>query len=117
MDAEGASAMRSPLLTSALLVVVFTFLPGPTVPRGRAPSAGDEANPRPWPKAGKIEAQPLLAQVRRLQQALDHLGSPLSPEVVAALGKLKPDGDAARVTTAVEALLDPLCLAAVEVTK
>lgn len=66
------------------------------------------------PAVKRVEAQPLLAQVRRLGQALDYLGQPLPAATRQALAALRPnDGDAAAVK--VQALLDPLCLATVEV--
>jgi hypothetical protein len=78
---------------------------------GRAGAAAPPA----WPAAGAVEAQPLLAQVKRVGQALDHLGQPLPPDTRAALDALRADGGDGAVAAAVQSRLDPLCLAAVEV--
>jgi hypothetical protein len=68
-----------------------------------------------FPAVDKVEAQPLLAQAKRVGQALDSLGQPLPKAVKGALAALKEsDGDAA-VTAAVQKHLDPLCLAAVQI--
>ncbi len=67
-----------------------------------------------FPRAGAVDAQPLLASVRRLGDALLALGTPLSSETRVALehaSKLLGDADVVR---AVEAALDPLCVAAVQ---
>ena len=67
------------------------------------------------PKVDKVEAQPLIAQAKRVGQALELLGQPLPKEARDALDALKEsDGDAA-VAAAVQKHLDPLCLAGVQV--
>ncbi len=66
------------------------------------------------PSVKSVEAQPLLAQAKRLAQALDSLGQPLPTTTAESLAALKAkDGDAA--VAKVQALLDPLCFAAVEI--
>jgi hypothetical protein len=68
-----------------------------------------------FPTVDKVEAQPLLAQAKRVGQALDALGQPLPKETKDALAALKEsDGDSA-VAAAVQKHLDPLCLAAVKI--
>jgi hypothetical protein len=68
-----------------------------------------------FPIVEKVEAQPLLAQAKRIGQALDALGQPLQKEAKDALAALKEsDGDEA-VAAAVQKHLDPFCLAAVQV--
>jgi hypothetical protein len=42
-----------------------------------------------WPKAEKVEAQPLIAQAKRIGQALELLGQPLPKEAKDALDALK----------------------------
>ncbi|MGL4550664.1 MAG: CehA/McbA family metallohydrolase [Gemmataceae bacterium] len=67
-----------------------------------------------WPAVKAVEAQPLLAQVKRLDQALGFLGQPLPEATRAGLAALRAkDGEAA--VARAQALLDPHCLAAVEV--
>jgi hypothetical protein len=67
------------------------------------------------PRVASVEAQPLLAQVKRLEQALDMLGDPLP--VKETLQKLKVEQGDTAVATAVQTLLDPLCLVAIEISK
>jgi len=70
-----------------------------------------------WPAVPKVEAQPLLAQARRVAQALDLLGQPLPADAKKALDELKVgDGDE-KVAAAVQKLFDPICVAAVEIGK
>ena len=62
-----------------------------------------------------VESQPLKAQVQRVVQALDLLGAPLTDAQSAAIDDAvaEPDDDAA--VAAVQAVLDPLCLALVNI--
>jgi hypothetical protein len=70
-----------------------------------------------WPTVPSVEAQPLLAQARRVAQALDFLGQPLSAEAKKTLDDLKVgDGDE-KVAAAIQRIFDPLCVAAVEIGK
>jgi hypothetical protein len=62
-----------------------------------------------------VEAQPLLAQVQRLTQTLDDLGSPLSAETRAALERATQETDDQRAVLAVQEALDPLCLLGVRI--
>src|SRR6058998_3456760 len=62
-----------------------------------------------------VEWQPLAAQVERLFEALDYLGSPVSPEIKTEFEQLQQGkGDEAAVEK-VQKLLDPLCLLLVEI--
>ncbi len=65
--------------------------------------------------AGKIEAQPLLAQVTRLQQALEYLGSPLQKSDVAKLEALKKMAPDDHTVHHIQEILDPYCLASVRI--
>jgi hypothetical protein len=58
-----------------------------------------------------VEGQPLAANVRRLEQALDHLGAPLPP----ATRKAMRAACAARDAAAMQRLLDPHVLLAVSI--
>ena len=67
-----------------------------------------------WPLVASVEAQPLLAQVRRLDAAMESLGQPLPAATRTAVATLKEkDGDHA--VARVQELLDPHCLAVVEI--
>jgi hypothetical protein len=63
----------------------------------------------------QVPAQPLLAQVKRLVQSLDYLGSPLKPEDKKALRLLFDRAPDASSVTQVERILDPYCLAQLEI--
>lgn len=65
--------------------------------------------------APPVEAQPLLAQVRRLREALDTLGQPLPAPVRTQLDAAERAGSDAAVTRAVESALDALCLGTVRI--
>src|SRR5690349_9264062 len=60
----------------------------------------------------KVPAQPLLAQVNQLQEALDYLGTPLPAQTKSAIASAAKAGDDAKVSEAIQQALDPLCLLA-----
>ena len=62
-----------------------------------------------------IEPQPFKAQVARVVQALDLAGSPLSAAQQQALDAAMAEQDAVKSLTAIQAVLDPLCLAGVTI--
>lgn len=64
-----------------------------------------------------VTAQPLMAQVKRLETALDTIGDPLSDSIKSSLKALQPEQGDAMVTAAVQKLLDPLCLLSVSINK
>jgi len=79
------------------------------------PLSGAPANePTPLPLVTGVPAQPLVAQMKRLTEALEFLGSPLSAaerkRLEAAAGK--DDGDPARE---IQEVLDPHCLVGVDI--
>jgi hypothetical protein len=80
-------------------------------------SAGDEstAGAQAWPASPPVTAQPLLAQLKRLQEGLAFLGQPLASEITTRLAQLSAADPDKLVTAAVEELLDPLCVAAVAI--
>lgn len=67
------------------------------------------------PKAGNVELQPLAAQARRVADALEFLGQPLSASARAALDKAGSSLDEGAGIAAIQAVLDPLCLVGVTV--
>ena len=67
------------------------------------------------PVITEVEAQPLRAQVLRLVEALDYLGSALQEEdkkQLLALQELEPDG---KMVQTIQNILDPYCLAMVTI--
>jgi hypothetical protein len=65
------------------------------------------------PVVGSVEAQPLKAQAKRIAEALDFVGQPLTKEQAAALAKAAADTDDAAAVEAIQKVFDPLCLAGV----
>src|SRR2546427_5031366 len=99
---EGAS-MTSPLRIMLSIGVAFILPPY---------AAGSEL-----PRVAKVELQPLAAQVQRVAEALDFVGSPLPPADKEALQKAAADGDPARAVDTIQAVLDKHCLAGVRIGK
>jgi hypothetical protein len=69
----------------------------------------------PLPLVEKVEAQPVLAQVGRLSEALDHLGNPLPAPTKAALKRAAQAGDETLSVRLVQEALDPHCLLMVQI--
>jgi hypothetical protein len=74
----------------------------------RAPGAAAGRARQGVPVVEKVEFQPLAAQARRVSEALDSLGAPLSPADRAALEK-------ATTPQAIQAVLDRRCLMVVSI--
>lgn len=66
-------------------------------------------------QVARVEAQPLIAQIKRLTQALEFLGNPLPADRQQALVRALSAEDDASVGNGVQAVLDPLCLAGVTI--
>ncbi|MCI0359428.1 MAG: CehA/McbA family metallohydrolase [Planctomycetaceae bacterium] len=66
------------------------------------------------PMVKEVELQPLMAQVKRVTEALDYLGVPLGAADRAALEAAAKETDAAAATAAVQKVLDPHCLVGVD---
>ena len=81
--------------------------------------AANELPPRSedFPTVNRVETQPLLKSIRRLMEAMSYIGSPLPDSVVTPLEQLSLTDDSKTVTTKVQDLLDPLCIAGVSVTE
>jgi hypothetical protein len=62
-----------------------------------------------------VELQPLTAQVERVFEALDYIGSPVSAETKAACERLKSQTNSEQAALEIQKLLDPLCLLVVEI--
>ena len=66
-------------------------------------------------QVAKVEAQPLIAQIKRLTQALEFLGNPLPVDRQQALARALSAEDDDSIGNGVQAVLDPLCLAGVTI--
>ena len=62
-----------------------------------------------------VEPQPLHAQVTRIAEALEFLGTPLTGEQLDALEAARNDGDTVAGIRRVQEVLDPLCLVGVNI--
>jgi hypothetical protein len=65
--------------------------------------------------AGGVDVQPLLAQVRRLAEAMDYLGEPFGNEELRQLRAVDELTDPAQVEAALDSALGPRCLAEVRI--
>lgn len=68
-----------------------------------------------WPVVTKVEQQPLAAATERLIQALQYVGSPLSDADRTKLEAAIKLADAKESIKQIQAVLDPLCVAAVTI--
>jgi hypothetical protein len=87
----------------ALLTALFLVIAGPVT--------ADE----PLELVRGVELQPLKANMQRITQALEMLGSPLNKEQQAAFDAAAAEKDADKAILAIQKALDPLCLAGVTV--
>ena len=69
------------------------------------------------PQVERVDAQPLLLITNRLGEALQSMGAPLTPDQMAILEDLKSEPNDSKITTKIQQLLDPMCLAAIEIFK
>ena len=67
------------------------------------------------PLVGEIEQQPLVAATKRLIEALEFVGSPVSAEQKSALQAAMKDTNAVASAKAIQKILDPMCLVAVTI--
>jgi hypothetical protein len=67
------------------------------------------------PQADEVEAQPFVAQARRLVEAMEYLGEPFSAEDRRAIERAAEDEDAARGVAAMQAVLDRRVLLRVDI--
>ena len=69
----------------------------------------------PLPIVTGLELQPLVAQTKRVVQALELVGSPLVPAQQTAIDRALENTDAAQAAKEIQAVLDPLCIAGVNI--
>lgn len=72
------------------------------------------AYPASWPQVTEVEAQPLIASIKRLSTALQLAGSPLDASIQPRLEQAYAANDADAIKQLQE-VLDPLCVAAVSI--
>lgn len=86
-----------------LLIVLFALTPMVVTPVTEAS------------KAEQVELQPLAAQVKRLLETLDYLGTPLRAPDKEALNRALADSDQGRAVGAIKDVLDKYCLVEVQI--
>ena len=69
----------------------------------------------PLPIEKNVEWQPFAAQINRLLEATDYLGSPFSAAEKSGLEAAMKDGDPARASAKVQEILDAHCLFAIQI--
>src|SRR5258708_5489612 len=62
----------------------------------------------------EVEWQPLAAQVERVIEAMDYMGSALAPEIKSTFEKLRAGNGSNSPSEEIQKVLDPLCLYLVE---
>jgi hypothetical protein len=75
---------------------------------------------QPFPAAGaeaisSVDRQPLTAQVERIFEAMDYVGSSFGRAVKAELNRIRQEKDDARAVEDIQNLLDPFCLLTVDI--
>ncbi|HEY0173628.1 MAG TPA: CehA/McbA family metallohydrolase [Pyrinomonadaceae bacterium] len=101
MSVKPAIRVALPALMSALLSWLCLLCAAPRA------SAG--------PQSDEVEAQPFVAQARRLVEAMEYLGEPFSPEDRRAIERAAEDEDTARGVAAMQSVLDRRVLLRVEI--
>src|SRR5438045_1046807 len=69
----------------------------------------------PAPAVTGVDWQPLAAQVERIFEAMDYVGSPITPETKTEFEKMRAGTNPEPSVEAIQKLLDPLCLLLVEI--
>ncbi len=106
------------LWTAHVEVPVEGAVVEPAPPQVEIPAKPAELTSAPeqsWPMVDRVDAQPLLLQIHRLTEALDYIGNPLPDETKEKLRALANVDDDGEVAATIQQLLDPICLAAVEI--
>lgn len=67
------------------------------------------------PLVSNVDAQPLKAQVKRVVESLEFLGQPLTPAQQQSLAAALAEKDDAAAVKGLQTLLDPLCIAGVNI--
>ena len=72
------------------------------------------ATAQDWPEVGNVDRQPLVESTKRVIEALDYVGRPISDEDRATLERAMADENS-RLLRIVQDTLDPYCLAGVHI--
>ena len=100
-------------LASLLVAAAGILTPRPAPAGSSVPAAEAARGALLLPPPANVDAQPLLAQARRVEEALEGLGTPLPPESRDLLRRAAREADDARAVRLVQQALDPHCLGAV----
>ncbi len=92
---------------ASLRIAAFTFL--------LATTATSSGFAQAWPQVADVDAQPLVAQVRRLVDALDMIGQPLSEDARKRLESAFERENGSQTVREIQDVLDPLCLIGIEI--
>ena len=114
MHASFSSTRRLSLIFSAAWLAAACAVDQATAHPGHGKNHG-HSHPLMLPFVEQVDAQPLLVQCARLAEALQSIGAPLPAATLEALEKLASAKDDAAITRKVQDLLDPQCLAALEI--
>ena len=95
-------------LSPAIAMAILLFM------SGRLPAQHQDHH-QTMTMSPSVDAQPLLAQAKRLQEALAFLGSALSQEDVRRLDELQHSAAGPQTAEAIQKVLDPYCLAVVSI--
>ena len=93
--------MRFTTVSFALFVLILNLFSGLKVIAADVPAL---------PVVTKVEQQPLVAQVERLVEAMEHLGTPLIKSDRETLKAAMIDSDAEKAVAGIQKVLDPYCL-------
>jgi hypothetical protein len=102
-------ADASPVMKKLLLLLLLPCVLNPSIMFAQHEGHSIPTNPK------TVEAQPLLSQVLRLQEALAFLGSPLSAADAAVINALQQKKFGPETIGTIEKILDPYCLAMVDI--
>lgn len=73
------------------------------------------AQNRAMPKVERVDAQPLLVITNRLAEAMQSIGAPFTQEQIQTINVLKNEPSDAKITANIQRILDPLCVASIEI--
>jgi len=104
---EGSDPMTK-VLNAYFLSLVFGFAAILGVAPVHAQSGG-------LPMVDRVDAQPLLLITGRLAEAMQSIGAPFTAEQMTKLASLKSETNDSQITASVQRMLDPMCIAAVEI--
>jgi hypothetical protein len=109
---KAAQNMTRQVRSFVLLLLMLMWLAAGSVANGRARS---QATASVLPYVENVPLQPLAAQVTRLTEALDYLGTPLSAHVRRGLDEAIARTDERSGVRMLQEVLDPYCLVGVHI--